>query len=87
MRWGEVSALSGEDPPARPEKRDGEHTAEHYLQSYVTDRIGKFLAQHGRRIIGWDEILEGRRLRRGHHVVARQRGRNHRGQAGHDTLS
>ena len=41
-------------------KDDGEHTAEHYLQSYVTDRIGKFLAQHGRRIIGWDEILEGR---------------------------
>ena len=41
-------------------KDDGEHTAEHYLQSYVTDRIGKFLAHHGRRIIGWDEILEGR---------------------------
>lgn len=41
-------------------KDDGEHAAEHYLQSYVTDRIGKFLAQHGRRIIGWDEILEGR---------------------------
>ena len=40
-------------------KDDGEHTAEHYLQSYVTDRIGKFLARHGRRIIGWDEILEG----------------------------
>lgn len=41
-------------------KDDGEHTAEHYLQSYVTDRIGKFLARNGRRIIGWDEILEGR---------------------------
>ena len=41
-------------------KDDGEQTAEHYLQSYGTARIGKFLAQHGRRIIGWDEILEGR---------------------------
>ena len=41
-------------------KDDGEHTAEHYLQSYVTERIGKFLADNGRRIIGWDEILEGR---------------------------
>ena len=41
-------------------KDDGEHTAEHDLQSYVTDRIGKLLARHGRRIIGWDEILEGR---------------------------
>ena len=39
-------------------KDDGEHTAEHYLQSYVTDRIGKFLAQHGRRIIGWEIELQ-----------------------------
>ncbi len=35
------------------------HTAEQYLQSYVTNRIQKFLAQRGRRIIGWEEILEG----------------------------
>lgn len=35
------------------------HMAEHYLQSYVTARIEKFLNDHGRRIIGWDEILEG----------------------------
>lgn len=35
------------------------HTAEHYLQSYVTARIEKFLNEKGRRIIGWDEILEG----------------------------
>ena len=41
-------------------KDDGEHTAEQYLQSSVTDGIGKYRAQHGRRIIGWDEILEGR---------------------------
>lgn len=38
--------------------KDG-YTAEHYLQGYVTDRIGKYLAERGRRIIGWDEILEG----------------------------
>lgn len=38
--------------------RDG-HTAEHYLQSYVTARVEKFLNDHGRSIIGWDEILEG----------------------------
>lgn len=29
------------------------------LQSYFTDRIEKFLNQHGRKLIGWDEILEG----------------------------
>ena len=39
---------------------DGEHTAEHYLQSYVTERISNFLLKHGRKIIGWDEILEGK---------------------------
>ena len=36
-----------------------DHTAEQYLQNYVTARIQKFLNDHGRKIIGWDEILEG----------------------------
>ncbi len=35
-------------------------TAEHFLQSYVTTRIEKFLNAHGRSIIGWDELLEGK---------------------------
>jgi len=40
--------------------KDGDgHKAEHYLQSYVTARVEKFLNERGRRIIGWDEILEG----------------------------
>jgi hexosaminidase len=29
------------------------------LQSYFTERIERFLRAHGRRLIGWDEILEG----------------------------
>ncbi|MBR3906639.1 MAG: beta-N-acetylhexosaminidase [Bacteroidaceae bacterium] len=29
------------------------------LQSYVNSRIEKFLNSHGRKLIGWDEILEG----------------------------
>ena len=29
------------------------------LQSWFMARIGKFLAAHGRRMIGWDEILQG----------------------------
>jgi len=29
------------------------------LQRYFVERIGKFLTQHQRRLIGWDEILEG----------------------------
>ena len=40
-------------------KDDDKHKAEHYLQSYVTKRIEEFLAQYDRKIIGWDEILEG----------------------------
>ena len=40
-------------------KGDSKHTAEQYLQSYVTARVQKFLNDHGRKIIGWDEILEG----------------------------
>lgn len=29
------------------------------LQSYVVERIGKYLAKKGKQLIGWDEILEG----------------------------
>ncbi|MBN2745133.1 MAG: beta-N-acetylhexosaminidase [Bacteroidales bacterium] len=32
---------------------------EHQLQSYFIQRIEKYLNANGRRIIGWDEILEG----------------------------
>ena len=40
-------------------KDDDKFSAEQYLQSYVTARIQKFLATKGKKIIGWDEILEG----------------------------
>ena len=40
-------------------KDDRRHQAEHYLQNYVMGRVEKFLNEKGRRIIGWDEILEG----------------------------
>ncbi len=32
---------------------------EHALQSYFIQRMEKFLSANGRRLIGWDEILEG----------------------------
>ncbi len=38
--------------------KDG-YQAEHYLQSYVMERMTKFLESKGKKIIGWDEILEG----------------------------
>lgn len=38
---------------------DDKATAEQRLQNYVTSRIQKFLADKGRKVIGWDEVLEG----------------------------
>ncbi|MBR5562691.1 MAG: family 20 glycosylhydrolase [Bacteroidales bacterium] len=38
--------------------KDGEK-AEHFLQSYVITRVEKFINSKGRKIIGWDETLEG----------------------------
>lgn len=38
---------------------DGNHTKEERLQSFVINHAEKFLNEHGRQIIGWDEILEG----------------------------
>jgi len=35
------------------------HSAEHYLQNHVMSHMEKFLNRRGRRIIGWDEILQG----------------------------
>ncbi len=38
---------------------DGKHTKEEKLQSFIINHAEKFLNDHGRQIIGWDEILEG----------------------------
>ena len=40
-------------------KDDDKYSAEQYLQSYVTRRMQSFLEGKGKKIIGWDEILEG----------------------------
>ena len=40
-------------------KDENGYKAEHYLQGYVMSRIEKYLNEKGRRVIGWDEILEG----------------------------
>ena len=39
---------------------DERYSAEYYLQSYITRQMEEFLAAKGKRIIGWDEILEGK---------------------------
>ena len=40
-------------------KKDEKYAAEDYLQSYVMNRMAKVVEARGRRVIGWDEILEG----------------------------
>ncbi len=34
-------------------------TGEDALQGWFIDRVGQYLDQHGRKLIGWDEILDG----------------------------
>ena len=40
-------------------KKDDKFSAEDYLQSYVMNRMAKVVEARGRRVIGWDEILDG----------------------------
>ena len=40
-------------------KGDERFSKEDYLQSYVMNRMAKVVEARGRRVIGWDEILEG----------------------------
>lgn len=40
-------------------KSDSLHSAEDRLESFLIDHAEKFLNSHGRRMIGWDEILDG----------------------------
>ena len=41
-------------------KADEKSSAEDYLQSYVMDRMAAFIEARGRRVLGWDELLEGK---------------------------
>ncbi len=48
-----------ECPDCQKRIKDNNLKNEAELQSYVNNRIEKFLNDHGRKMIGWDEILEG----------------------------
>ena len=57
------------------------------LQTWFIRHFDRWLAARGRRLIGWDEILEGGLAgRRGRVVLARLRGRHRRRRAGHDVV-
>jgi len=59
---GGDEAVKGEwkaDPAVQARMRDLYIGDEDALQGWFVARIGHFLALHGRRLIGWDEILQG----------------------------
>lgn len=66
---------------------DDKHTAEHYLQSHVMKRMAQFLAERGKKIIGWEEMLQGE-LPQGSTVMAWRRNKyGHRAaKLGHDAI-
>lgn len=47
------------DPRCQAFMKKMGYTDEEQLQSYLIQRIEKFLMSHDRKLIGWDEILEG----------------------------
>lgn len=58
------------------------------VQGYFTHRLDRFLASHGRRLIGWDEILDGGPLGTGAAVMSWRgtAGAVRAAQAGHDAV-
>ena len=58
VRWETCPKCQAKIKELKLKDKDGE-PAEHFLQSYVISRMEKFLNSKGRKIIGWDEILEG----------------------------
>jgi hexosaminidase len=46
-------------PKCQQRIRDHNLADEHALQSYAVRRVAQFLAKKGRKMIGWDEILQG----------------------------
>ncbi len=46
-------------PKCQERIRQEQLADEHELQSWFIRRMERFLGEHGRRLIGWDEILEG----------------------------
>ena len=58
------------------------------LQSWFIGRVGQYLDEHGRRLIGWDEILEGGRLAPDAAVMSWRgiEGALEAAAAGHDTV-
>ena len=58
VRWEKCPRCQAKIRQLGFKDKDG-YQAEHFLQGYVMSRMEKFINSKGKRIIGWDEILEG----------------------------
>lgn len=57
-RWAECPKCQARIKEEGLKAKDG-YSAEERLQSYFVQRMEKILLKHGKKMIGWDEILEG----------------------------
>jgi hexosaminidase len=57
-RWEECPKCQAKIKELNLKENDG-HSPEEQLQSHIIFFAGKVLEKHGRKLIGWDEILEG----------------------------
>ena len=58
IRWEQCPKCQAKIKALGLKDKNG-YKAEHYLQSYVMARMTRFLNDKGRKVIGWDELLEG----------------------------
>ncbi len=58
VRWEACPVCQAKIEELGLEDKDG-YTAEHYLQSHIMNMMEDYLLEKGKKIIGWDEILEG----------------------------
>ena len=68
-------------------KDDEKHSAEHYLQSHIMKHMSDFLATKGKKVIGWEEMLQGE-LPHGSTVMAWRRNKyaHQAARLGHDAI-
>lgn len=68
-------------------KGDDLHSAEHYLQSHIMRHMSEFLATKGKKIVGWEEMLQGE-LPPGSTVMAWRRNKyaHQAARLGHDAI-
>ena len=86
VRWEKCSACQAKIAELGL-KGDGVHSAEHYLQSHIMRHMSEFLEAKGKKIVGWEEMLQGE-LPPGSTVMAWRRNKyaHQAARLGHDAI-